>query len=524
MTHPPNPRPLSSPQPDPQSESDSESESDPYTAPAAPASSSRRKLFDSERNDRLDDESDTPPPDLRFLNIDTTSSSFPRTLADLQYDPSQNTIYPLLRAIRRSTLSIPNRLRSIIDDSTFATRVSKFYDLPLIANERCGSWYIPPDLKGGSVYFKSTDGHHGQWRFSLRRLNLQLLKVMGEKDGAVVVDSTRRGKTMPDALMKTLPIWVAVMNRVLFPDKEEWQRLQLPEMVGESEKSQIEARVEGWCEGFEGLGLDLEKLRKECKWPIKLAWTVHGEWSIESAVDEQKTQDTRLLVLCSASKRVRGPEASEGGYIQGAGDDSEGWSKGLTPQMFWKHRELLVSVPGYELPELIEDLLGREKGEEPSTRGRAVLIAPTECMYLGVGTNPSDTGFDMVISCSGKTPGRGERIRGLECREGKLGSRDLREKMFTTHDWVGRCLHRYGECHILVCCSTGKDLSVGVALALLCHFFDDSGNVLTEAPARVIDKTFVKQRLAWITSSKPDANPSRSTLQAVNSFLMERPK
>lgn len=40
---------------------------------------------------------------------------------------------------------------------------------------------------------------------------------------------------------------------------------------------------------------------------------------------------------------------------------------------------------------------------------------------------------------------------------------------------------------------------------------------------RYIDKQFIKQRLAWITSSKPDANPSRATLQAVNSFLMDRP-
>ena len=38
-----------------------------------------------------------------------------------------------------------------------------------------------------------------------------------------------------------------------------------------------------------------------------------------------------------------------------------------------------------------------------------------------------------------------------------------------------------------------------------------------------IDKSFIRRRLAWITNAKPDSNPSRSTLQAVNSFLMERP-
>ncbi len=44
---------------------------------------------------------------------------------------------------------------------------------------------------------------------------------------------------------------------------------------------------------------------------------------------------------------------------------------------------------------------------------------------------------------------------------------------------------------------------------------------MVDAP--LVDKLLVKQRLAWISSAKPDANPSRATLQAVNSFLMRRP-
>ena len=37
-----------------------------------------------------------------------------------------------------------------------------------------------------------------------------------------------------------------------------------------------------------------------------------------------------------------------------------------------------------------------------------------------------------------------------------------------------------------------------------------------------IDKSFIRRRLAWITTAIPEANPSRSTLQAVNSFLIRR--
>lgn len=54
-----------------------------------------------------------------------------------------------------------------------------------MANERCGSWYIPPDRKDGSAYFKSTDGHERAWKFSTRRLNLHLIDMIEENDGYV---------------------------------------------------------------------------------------------------------------------------------------------------------------------------------------------------------------------------------------------------------------------------------------------------------------------------------------------------
>src|SRR5690242_5040010 len=83
---------------------------------------------------------------------------------DFNHNPS---IYAALKSIRRATLSIPNRLQSILVDAAFAKSIAREYSLPLVANERCGSWYINPSDKVGSAYFKSTDGHHGQWDFSL---------------------------------------------------------------------------------------------------------------------------------------------------------------------------------------------------------------------------------------------------------------------------------------------------------------------------------------------------------------------
>ena len=106
------------------------------------------------------------------------STSKPIDFSDLIFSDNINDVNKILGDIRRSTLSIGNRLRSIQQDATFVRQVAEAYKLPLVANERCGSWYIAPSHKVQSAYFKSTDGHNGQWSFSLRRLNLQVLETI----------------------------------------------------------------------------------------------------------------------------------------------------------------------------------------------------------------------------------------------------------------------------------------------------------------------------------------------------------
>lgn len=108
--------------------------------------------------------------------------SFP-TLESLHFPSAQTSISQTLSSLRRSALSVSNRLQSIETDAVFVQEVAQHYDLPLVANERCGSWYIDPEGKAGSAYFKSTDGHTGQWDFSFRRLNLQLLPLANQYGG-----------------------------------------------------------------------------------------------------------------------------------------------------------------------------------------------------------------------------------------------------------------------------------------------------------------------------------------------------
>jgi tRNA A64-2'-O-ribosylphosphate transferase len=118
------------------------------------------------------------------------NQSYPQ-LSDIIFNNTTNNSFnKVLGELKRSTLSIPNRLRSIKQDANFVSEVTSAYGLPLVANERCGSWYIPPEQKKQSAYFKSTDGPMAQWSFSLRRLNLQVLETIGEFDGCVFSTSS----------------------------------------------------------------------------------------------------------------------------------------------------------------------------------------------------------------------------------------------------------------------------------------------------------------------------------------------
>lgn len=107
-------------------------------------------------------------------------------------DPTyESIIFPLaslpppLTSLKRSTLTIHNRLASVVSDAEFVRSqvAPRFPGRPLVANERCGSWYVRPADKGGSAYFKSTDGHERAWKFSTRRLNLHLIPVIEAQDG-----------------------------------------------------------------------------------------------------------------------------------------------------------------------------------------------------------------------------------------------------------------------------------------------------------------------------------------------------
>jgi tRNA A64-2'-O-ribosylphosphate transferase len=127
---------------------------------------------------------------------------------------------------RHRLQSIRRDAQTLIDEGTCSRESSELIKLvsswPLVANERCGSWYISStsDVNAGSsssscgCYFKSTDGHAGTWNISLKRLNLSLIDLLQERGGCRLVDSSMR-KILPDSFSRTIPIWACVLNRIV---------------------------------------------------------------------------------------------------------------------------------------------------------------------------------------------------------------------------------------------------------------------------------------------------------------------
>lgn len=110
--------------------------------------------------------------------------------------PTLNSVNQVLRQLKKEESSLFNCVCSVSSDATFIDEVAKLHsDIPVVANLRCGLWYVRDPKE--TCYFKSTDGHNGNWAFSTTRLNMHVAEAAGAQNGCVIVDATRRGKTFP---------------------------------------------------------------------------------------------------------------------------------------------------------------------------------------------------------------------------------------------------------------------------------------------------------------------------------------
>lgn len=343
---------------------------------------------------------------------------------------------------------------------------------------------------------------------------------------------------MPDALSKTIPIWCSVLNRALFPSAVECHELYTPpQVISPSEHAQITARLEGFLQSFLALDIDCAAIRAQTTKPLRPLWVTPESYIFSEDVI---FEDYHPVICCTASRRVPGGEVSEGGYIQGSGDDTENWAFGLTPSVFWANTQLLLSTPEAELPELILKLTAGSSSSLIYLASELTPIPPTASLHITDLKTIAGQAADkrkLTISLHPKTtlpndmqptPNHLPILLGPH----KLGSRNLRTALPTITSFITEHMTQDdpenntspgSQPSITIACATGKDHSTGVALALLCLFYDNEGQLCAQRSEEVkIDKAYIRRRLGWIVTAMPDANLSGATLQSVNSFLMPK--
>lgn len=337
------------------------------------------------------------------------------------------------------------------------------------------------------------------------------------RDRFLIVDSTRRGKRLPDALSTTIPIWCTVLNKTLLPTSPLSHSLFLPPRTPPSTLSQIQSLIPVFVSDLAALGLDLSgyKLSK----PLRPLWIgpdspLPGPGPI--------FEDYTPVVCCSAS-RVEDEGERTVGYVQGAADDAENWSLGLTPSIFWRNVDALLAASDTDLPSLIATLMTEAQANKSEASKEPRQLTPTlSVTALPLPPSTRET-CQIALTATPSQPQTWIQSRtrmDVGLGRHKKASRNLRLALPDVCGFVARFVAG-GGVRVVVGCESGSDVCVGTALALLCRVVDERGRLRVVDEGRPLTKAVVKARLAAIMEAFPEANPSRQTLQSVNSFLLD---
>lgn len=410
------------------------------------------------------------------------------------------------------------------DDTTETDKDEKpsrydFTNLPIIANERCGTWYALPFRPKSFCHFKSTDGH--VHLFSLKRLNLPFLKTVANNNntsssqknggGVVILDASNK-KEMPDSFSRTLPIWACVLNRIgeryrrdlgieSLLKEDDKHLLFLPNwIIQEEERAKMEAIIDARVEElYQSQAIvDIPGFLANLTKPLRPFWIT----PLHSELPEN--DETRIkfhcIICCNASNfrlggethtsRIVWIEKDQFWYTPGAADDHESWARHLTPQLFWEHVEQFTAELTNEQTEDIIDGIVKKAADNNSDDEASSPHTTTTCgsesydwignLNIAIGTRragrPPDcwTNFDAILNVTNTE--YDEMAPSLQTKDDKFylqlpvqeGKRDKLELERWLPVGILFCAHHaVHNRRILIHCAQGKDRSVAVAMAVV---------------------------------------------------------
>jgi tRNA A64-2'-O-ribosylphosphate transferase len=428
------------------------------------------------------------------------------------------------RAESKPVRSARNRLISIYYDVVhfcvpIITQTPCLCNLPKIANERCGLWYAQPlmNCESSTCCFKSTDGHYGSWNFSLKRLNLNVVRLLSTNQACILLDAST-SKVMPDSFSRTLPIWAAVLNRIASRYRQEfgipacsydsWNLDRLlftpNSIVSASEHEHILSLIDERVDLLYSTGaiVDPEWLASTLLKPIRAYWITPQSASVEEllSIDTSSNYFVIICFSCSDYRKTKQIISEDNVssepfiYISGAADDHETWARRLTAQSFWDNfsnfKEFQPSSDD-EFNKIIDTIVERDSVFSDSLRKNENSFSRVDCsvyqisnLNIFIGTRrsgrPPDCWkqFDAILNVTdSEYQDIHESISGhcndrfymqLPVREGKRDRTELERWLVVGIIFV--VAHARKNRSVLVHCAQGADRSVAVVMAVVSIF------------------------------------------------------
>lgn len=434
--------------------------------------------------------------------------------------------------------------------------------MPVYGNKRNGCWYGPFEKH---CYFKSTDGHDRNLNFnSSTRLNLELALDASAHGGVLIVDSTKRGKTFPDSMRATIPLWCAVINTLLSlspPDQFSAPDWLMPASLVSSIRSTVISRI------VDSLSTDVKSfIREQLKdvtRPLRPVWIHPDEdgvldWKGENAEevlehiaasnDENALDYTPVLLLsCSGSKKARHVSEQSWEYIQGAADDEEHWACGLSWDLFWaNHDAILCSDDHAVVSNAVEALVNERDHASAGAVGLRCTAINETGLHVGsmgcVGSyggshGGSHGGWDCVIKVLSPI----DETHAHTCLSSDLPGFTFYASCakYDKTPWVSEIFPRVMEIYqnvgsskspasgpprILIACQKereGEGMTIALALMLAFHRCDARSSTFDGAFAATASKNDIRLMVTRLQSSIPDSpwHPHKHILKQVQIYF-----
>lgn len=315
-----------------------------------------------------------------------------------------------------------------------------------------------------------------------------------------------RSKEMPDSFSRTIPIWAAVLNKVIVRFRREavvneigdWdESLYTPAMISHEERAKIIGLLDARVEDLFASGVilqpnDLVQLDK----PLRPVWITEHTFADNIQMQQlgELAKKYCLIVCLSCGFKLHNPNdtAIDFTYSCGAGDDDESWARGLTPDVFWKKRNSILKIStNKQLEEFIDQIVHTSKDEDPDSYdskchfhaigktgisiGTRRAGKPPECWkYFDAILNVSMLEYEELASET-RLP-KSRFYLQLPVDEGKRDKTELERWLAVAITFI--CWHLALRRRVLVHCAQGRDRSVAVVLAVVVLFCNGDPSTL----------------------------------------------